>query len=1065
MSPNIRITGAGAGTGKTHRLCEIISNALADGKTCRPGAFIATTFTRKAASELTERVRTRLLKGGLHAAALRVEESLVGTVHSVCSRILERFAFDAGVSPRLRVLDEALEGVLLGGAIEECFNLTDISGMERLSRRLGQTDARTFSSKWKQQVRDIISAARSNKIDPAALGDMARQSVDELRSYLPAITDDDLESPLIAAIESAIGIISGNGDETKKTAECLEFLNKAKTSLLSGNLPWSDWCKLSKLEAAKASHPDLAHVKEAASRSEENPRLHEDLSNYITRIFQLAGEALEIYQTRKKVRGMLDFTDLEVLTLELLEQPHVRDCLRKEYDLLVVDEFQDTSPIQLELFVRLAELVKQTHWVGDTKQAIYGFRGCDPQLMQAAEIKFRAGHKPKPEDLLSDSRRHRPELVKFFNGLFPDVFAKTKGIRRKEVELRAHRKGHPSLSPAVELWTVSNGRMNKNGTPSAINSGEFESCIVGGIRDLTEQGLMISDKERQTDAQEVPRALRWRDIAVLCRTNDKASALAARLQANGIPAARRTQGLMSTPEAVLALACLRWLSDERDSVAAAEILMLEASRDIGDWLEDRLGWVRDQSSGAWGIDGNLKSEVLNRIQSLRERLKLLTPSELLDSVLILGDLAGIVSQWNAARSANRRANLEALRGLASEYESSCHSAGIAASHVGLLIWCDELATSGKDHGAIDESTDAVQVMTWHGSKGLEWPVVICLDLSENPRPRIWNSPIAVSPLDFDPDKPLAGRWLRFWPYPFGPQVKDVPFSDRILSSEAGLNAADEAGSEQSRLHYVVMTRARDYLIFPTDGKNEPWLPPGVTSTVFGLAKGNPAEDSIGGVRRRFRYLKPGEDEEDHPVNPSVMWFAPPLAPREFPPAEITPSSLPPFDDAVVGDEVVYCKPLNLAPGQNDRDIGNALHAILASHLIDPNNPDFQIRACGILEAHHIQADTAEIVTTASAFHRFLTDTFQPTEVLVEVPFTHRNALGQRITGFMDLVLITSEGAVLIDHKSYAGSNLKEHSAIYSGQMSAYREALNEQGLAVSSSWIHYCTQGKLRSVL
>jgi ATP-dependent helicase/nuclease subunit A len=65
MSPNIRITGAGAGTGKTYRLCEIITDAL-KGDTCRPGAFIATTFTTKAATELNERVRARLLKDGFH---------------------------------------------------------------------------------------------------------------------------------------------------------------------------------------------------------------------------------------------------------------------------------------------------------------------------------------------------------------------------------------------------------------------------------------------------------------------------------------------------------------------------------------------------------------------------------------------------------------------------------------------------------------------------------------------------------------------------------------------------------------------------------------------------------------------------------------------------------------------------------------------------------------------------------------------------------------------------------------------------------------------------------------
>jgi len=1060
MSKNIRITGAGAGTGKTHQLCEIIAEALGS-KKCRPGGFIATTFTIKAASELTERVRARLLKDGRQDAALRVEESLIGTVHSVCARILGRFAFDAGISPRLRVLDETIEGVLLGGAIEECFSLADIGDMERLSGRLGQIDARTSESKWRQQVRDVISSARSNGIHVTDLEPMALQSAAELCAHLPAPTGNELEVPLIAAIETALTAISGNGDKTKGTADCVESLERALSALRKRSFAWSDWCRLAKLKATKASQPHLAEVNQAASRVEEHPKLRVDIETYITRIFQLAADALEIYQDRKKARGMLDFTDLEVLTLDLLKRPHVRACLAEEYDLLVVDEFQDTSPIQLALFMELAGLVGETHWVGDTKQSIYGFRGCDPVLMQEAEKKFRAGDQP---NTLSTSRRHRPELVDFFNGLFPEVFASTNGISRDEVELHARRKGHPTLPPAIELWSVSSHRTIQSGAAAAINASEFESCIVSGIQDLMDSGMMVGDKDRQTDAEEFPRPIRWRDIAVLCRSNTKASNIAARLQRSGIPAARRTEGLMSSPEAVLALACLRWLSDDRDSLAVAEILTLEESRDVEAWLENRLAWVAEQSKGQWGLDGNLSSPVLGRILHLRVRMKLLTPSELLDAVMIHGDLSGIVSQWDATRAGNRRANLEALRGLAAEYESGCLSASAAASHAGFLIWCGTLASSKKDHSALDQSADAVQLMTWHGSKGLEWPVVICLDLPDEPRPRIWNSPLAVSPPDFDPDNPLAGRRIRFWPYPFGAQEKDVPLRDVVESSDTGKNAFEDASAEQSRLHYVVMTRARDFLIFPLDGKKAPWLPPGVECPALQLPTPVPVEDVVDGVRRRFRKFTSGEDESNLPAELTVQWFPLPLAPKEFLAAELTPSGLPPLMNVAAGEELICGKAIQLAPGQSDRDIGNALHAILAAHLIDPTIPDFQTRTAEILEAYMIKAEAGEVVSATIAFRDFLIERFKPTEFLVEIPFTHRNAEGQRITGFIDLVLITDEGAVLIDHKSYPGSNPSERAVNYSGQIAAYREAMSEQGLSVSSSWIHFCTQGRLMEI-
>ena len=1057
MISNIRITGAGAGTGKTYRLCAIITEALKS-KNCRPGAFIATTFTKKAATELNERVRARLLKDGLHDAALRVEESLVGTVHSVCSRILERFAFDAGISPRLRVLDETLERILLSEAIEECFDLDAISEMEVLSHRLGQYDSQTSESKWRDQVRGVISAARSNAIDANLLAEMAHQNVQEIFGFLPPVAVNDLESALHGSITDALARIPLNGDKTKTTAQCVQTLEQALSELKTGNLAWPAWCKLSKLSAAKASLGDVLPVNQAAAGFEQHPHLRQDIECYIEHIFSLAAEAMESFQARKKARGMLDFTDLEVLTLGLLQHAHVQACIREEYDLLVVDEFQDTSPIQLELFVRLADLVKEAHWVGDTKQAIYGFRGCDPELMRAAERKFRAGGS---EDTLRESRRHRPELVDFFNGLFPGIFAKNNSIQRDQVELKAHRKPNTGLPPAIELWALSSGRTNKDGSPSAIRSAEVDDCIVRGILEMKSSGMMVSDKERQTDDQDSLRPLCWRDIAVLCRSNNKASAIAAKLLASGVPAARKTQGLLSTPEAVLTLACLRWLNDENDSVATAEILSLEACREIEDWLEDRIAWIRDGRTGCWGVDGGLFSPVLARIASLQERMKLLTPAELLDATLIQGDIAGIASQWGAERSSNRRSNLEALRGLATKYESECLSGGTAASHAGFLIWCGLIASAEQDNSAFDESADAVQVMTWHGSKGLEWPVVICLDLESEPRPRIWNSSIVFSESNFDPDKPLFGRRIRFWPYPFGQQTSDVPLNTTVESSPIGAQAALDAEFEQSRLHYVVMTRARDVLVFPQDGRNSPWLSTGIQCAALELPAGNLTEDTVDSINRRIRYLTPADNGIAAPTTTSVKWFAPPVAPEVFPPAELSPSGLPPVAGAKTADVISYGKRLNIASNIVDQAIGNALHAIQAACFIDPGMQDTNARAERILAAHNVNADAAEVASSATEFHAFLLAKFKPKQILVEVPFTHWNAAGQCITGFMDLVLITEEGAVLIDHKTYQGANLDERTMNYSGQLAAYRDALTAHGHTVHSAWIHYCTQGKL----
>lgn len=722
---------------------------------------------------------------------------------------------------------------------------------------------------------------------------------------------------------------------------------------------------------------------------------------------------------------------------------------------MVVDEFQDTSPIQLALFVRLAEFVKATHWVGDTKQAIYGFRGADPALMQAAGKRF------QHDKALTESRRHRPELVDFFNGHFPEIFEKTHEMVPAEVRFAAYRKKQKFLPPAVEIWLLSSGRLKKDGSPTAVKVDEANRCVVRGILEIKNSEMLISDRRNENHDTESPLPIRWKDIAVLCRSNNTASSIAAMLNAAGVPAARQTAGLLSTPECVFALACLRWLNDESDSLSVAEILSLEKCCEIEEWLQDRLDWVQAKTGGSWGLDaGKMRSTTLQRIAPLREKTRMLTPSELLDAVLVHGDISGIASQWGCDRADTRRANLEALRGLVATYESECLSSGNAASHAGFLIWCGSLASNAQDMCAFDESTDAVQVMTWHGSKGLEWPVVICLDLDKEPRPRIWNSPTVTSNLPFDPDHPLSGRTIQFWPYPFGKQTSEVPLQDRVANSKFGQAAAAEAGREQCRLHYVVMTRARDVLVFPQTTDSAPWLPEGILREVFRMPTGESDEDNIGALRRKIRRLQPYEPGPIVPKNDPIQWFVPPKPPIPIPPADLIPSSLPAAQNSQSAEVVSYGPALPIPAGTNQQDLGNAFHGILSGSLSRPGE-DFTRQTDAILTSHNLKVKADEVTKSVQAFHTSIVSRFKPKQILVEVPFAYWNPEGQRIAGNMDLVLITDDGVVLIDHKAYLGKNFADHAVTYSGQIAAYGDALKSQGFRMSSAWINFYTQGKM----
>ena len=148
MKPNITFVSASAGSGKTHRIAEVVEAGLSRG-VCRPSGLIATTYTVKAANELRERLRRRLYQSGASPLAERLHEALVGTVHSICGQLLQRFAFEAGISPSLEILADEETAPLLGQAIEMAVDFSTLKQLHKLADLLGQKDPKTSQYYWR----------------------------------------------------------------------------------------------------------------------------------------------------------------------------------------------------------------------------------------------------------------------------------------------------------------------------------------------------------------------------------------------------------------------------------------------------------------------------------------------------------------------------------------------------------------------------------------------------------------------------------------------------------------------------------------------------------------------------------------------------------------------------------------------------------------------------------------------------------------------------------------------------------------------------------------------------
>ena len=123
---------------------------------------------------------------------------------------------------------------------------------------------------------------------------------------------------------------------------------------------------------------------DVAGRHPAHPDLHADLQAYILGVYRTAAEALGGYGRYKATNGLVDFIDQEREALRLLDRPEVGERLRETLSRVFVDEFQDTSPVQLALFLKVSQIAERSFWVGDPKQAIYGFRGTDPALIERA---------------------------------------------------------------------------------------------------------------------------------------------------------------------------------------------------------------------------------------------------------------------------------------------------------------------------------------------------------------------------------------------------------------------------------------------------------------------------------------------------------------------------------------------------------------------------------------------------------------------------------------------------------------------------------------------------------
>ncbi|MFC1763628.1 UvrD-helicase domain-containing protein, partial [Planctomycetota bacterium] len=372
----------------------------------------------------------------------------------------------------------------------------------------------------------------------------------ELLAPAEPAADETTIDHLYDLADQALTNINALNDTQKNTNEAKQKLRRLK----SKQIPlWGAYVEALRINAGKRSGADamLDALRNHAAQVRQNPRLHANLREFAT---LLAAETLRLesqYQAYKAERGLVDFTDLEILLLDLLEDERLADHLAEDFELVLVDEFQDTNPLQLAIFQHLRQFSPRSRWVGDPKQAIYGFRNTDPELVNNIWDSAPDAHRTG----LINNHRSQRGLVQLVGTLFVPVFGDN---ARQEPQ-------RPPIPRGVERWIF-----------DTRNQQDDAGALACGVAKLHTEGI------------------RFGDIVVLERTNRLLPPLAAALQALGIPYLLESPGLLNTREAALIMAGLRLVTDRNDSLAAATVLHLlgDPKQTTPDWIAERLHALR-----------------------------------------------------------------------------------------------------------------------------------------------------------------------------------------------------------------------------------------------------------------------------------------------------------------------------------------------------------------------------------------------------------------------------------------------------------------------------------------
>lgn len=828
---------AGAGSGKTAVMAGRIAAMLAEG--VAPRSIAAVTFTELAASELLSRVRefvadlsactiptelraalpdglSQTHRDNLAAASAEIDEITCSTIHGFCQRLIKPYPAEADMDPGAGVMDRNQADLTFLEIVDGWLRERLSGGQDGILAELvlhspGETVALIHKIAENMRRRPTLTAPPVSPLGGHLTA--FRQATADFANFMDGMAAAEPETVTIVdrLVEMATAV--ANGPDPATPAGLVRVLTaRPHAGLCTKTGTFASYRKKGKWAAT---------AKQAGLSKADGDRLNDAAKTHYTACCDawvalaqaVAGHALaalidearpilQRYRDHKRASAQLDFDDLIFAARDLLrDHDDVRRALGQRFAHVLVDEFQDTDPLQTEIFWRLCgePINGDDDWtrfqirpgalflVGDPKQAIYRFRGADVGAYVQARDAFRA---QDPGSLLSISTNFRScaSILTFVNERFEAVLSAD---------------GQPGFT-ALDPFHDDRGGLcvaaldiavaDENGKASAEQQRDAEADAIAELCARLIESHPIID--RRSGAE---RPCQPGDIALLAPTGAELWRYEEALERRGIPVATQAgKGLFRRQEVQDLIALTRVLADRRDTLALGALLRGPlvglTEEDLLDIIwglprseeqPDRIPRL-DLSIDPAVIAHPLARDVIERLQSLSRRGNSTTPHELLSQAVDVLRVRPLLLERHRGQAERGLANVDLYLSLSTGYAVR----GLRAfAEAMTAAWSDEArAVEGRP----DAQEEAVALFTMHAAKGLEWPIVI---------------PVNTMTGVMAPDSAVIDRQTETFYCPVLGVVPEGYETARQAEKE-------ELDRERIRLWYVAATRARELLILP-----------------------------------------------------------------------------------------------------------------------------------------------------------------------------------------------------------------------------------------------------------